>query len=341
MHEDYIIYDPFLGLNAYIENMKKCWGKLYKVISPAMAEDNILVLLNTKAVVLNWIEYNLDNEKIKQLLWYKLLGIKIIWVFHNRMPHDSGGTAQELKEIRKKMRFIARVSDVIILHSYSSAKYLKEYLSKTDKKFYVPHVDYMRQIKWAKGNQYEEEGAFKFVFQGTVSPYKNIELLIKVFRDLDLPNCQLHIIGKPCSAEYAKKINEISLGAEIRLRWECLSDYAVCQEIQKGDVMVLPYDLKSSMNSGAMIAAFSNKRTVIVSANAMAQDFKGQDFLYIYDYSGREDHYHRLKTVMKAVYENGVAVNREKGEKAFEFIRRHNSEEVVVKRLRKMVKERL
>ena len=68
MHEDYIIYDPFLGLNAYIENMKKCWGKLYKVISPAMAEDNILVLLNTKAVVLNWIEYNLDNEKIKQVL---------------------------------------------------------------------------------------------------------------------------------------------------------------------------------------------------------------------------------------------------------------------------------
>lgn len=33
MHKEYIIYDPFWGLNAYIENMKKCWGELYKVVS--------------------------------------------------------------------------------------------------------------------------------------------------------------------------------------------------------------------------------------------------------------------------------------------------------------------
>ena len=44
---------------------------------------------------------------------------------------------------------------------------------------------------------------------------------------------------------------------------------------------------------------------------------------------------------MKQAYENGMAVNREKGEKAFEYIRTHNSEEVVVDSLKKMIKERL
>nr|WP_300841152.1 glycosyltransferase [uncultured Acetatifactor sp.] len=341
MHKEYIIYDPFWGLNAYIENMKKCWGELYKVVSFSYVEDNICMLLNTKAIILNWIECDLSRKKMKQLVWFKMLGIKIIWVFHNRIPHDSSDNIREIEKTRKKMGFIAKISDVIILHSYSSWRYLKEYTVNGDKAFYIPHVDYMRQVQWARDVQRGDQDDFKFVFQGAISPYKNLELLVKVFRELNLPNCQLHIIGKPCSTEYAEKISRLSVGAKIYLKWEWISDYAVGQEIQKGDVMVLPYDLKSSMNSGAMIAAFSNKRTVIVCANAMAQDFREEDFLYIYDYSNQESHYCQLKAAMKLAYENGVAVNRAKGEKAFEYIRRHNSEEIVVKRLKKMVKERL
>lgn len=341
MHKEYIIYDPFLGLNAYIENMKKCWGELYRVVSPSGAEDNICMLLNTKAIVLNWIEYDLSRNKMRRLIWYKTLGIKIIWVFHNRIPHDSSENAREIDKIRKKMAFIAKISDVIILHSHSSLRYLKEYTVNGDKAFYIPHVDYMRQVQWARDLQRGNQDDFRFVFQGTISPYKNIELLVKVFQDLNLSNCQLHIIGRPCSAEYAEKISRLSAGSEIYLKLECISDYAVGQEIQKGDVMVLPYDLRSSMNSGAMIAAFSNKRTVIVSANAMAQDLIDEDFLYVYDYLNQSDHYHRLKAAMKQAYENGMAVNREKGEKAFEYIRTHNSEEVVVNSLKKMIKERL
>ena len=41
MEKKYIIYSPFIGTNAYIENMKRCWGSIYKVISPETAEKNI------------------------------------------------------------------------------------------------------------------------------------------------------------------------------------------------------------------------------------------------------------------------------------------------------------
>lgn len=341
MHKKYIIYSPFQGSNVYIDNMKRCWEKLFEVISPMSAEGNLYILLNTKAIILNWTEAGLDSKKERQLLWYKALGIKIIWVFHNRIPHNTGKTAEEMKIQRKNMRFMAKISNAIILHSENSRKYLKEYTKNESKVYFVPHISYLRQNSWMKDCPRHGKEPFCFVFQGAITPYKNIELLIKVFKELNLPDCELHITGKPCNTAYANELIQLSNCSAIQLKFEYISDYAVSQEIQKADVMVLPYDLESSMNSGAMIAAFSNKRTVIVSANAMARDFMYEDFLYIYDYSDQENHFQQLKAAMRLAYENGVDVNREKGKKAFEYIRRRNSEEIVVKRLMEMMKEKL
>lgn len=88
-----------------------------------------------------------------------------------------------------------------------------------------------------------------------------------------------------------------------------------------------------------MLAAFSNKRTVIVSNNAMAQDYKEQDFLYVYDYSDVSDHCEQLKKVMKTAYDNGATFNRENGKRAYEYTRKYNSESVVVQSLKKIVEE--
>lgn len=341
MRRKYIIYSPFDGSNAYIGNMRRCWEKLFEVISLGSAEDNLYILLNTKAIILNWVEYGLGLKKKRELLWYKSLGIKLIWVFHNRIPHNSGKNAEEMEDIKRNMSFMARISDVIILHSENSRKYLKEYTKNENKAFFIPHINYLRQSKWTKKCYRDSESPFCFVFQGEISPYKNVELLIRAFKDLNLPNCELRIVGKPCSTEYANELIQLSNCSAIKLKFEYISDYAVGQEIQKGDVMVLPYDLRSSMNSGAMIAAFSNKRTVIISANAMAQDFRDEDFLYIYDYSDKKSHYHQLKDAMKQAYENGMAFNREMGKRAFEYVSRYNSEGIVVGYLKRMIKEKL
>ena len=332
----YIIYEPYEGTNAYLENMKRCWENKYKVIPHASAEDNLYVLLCTKAIVLNWIESNLDKKKKKQLLLYKLLGIKIVWVFHNRIPHEFVDSGQQAKTAKKNMRFMAGISDAIILHSRNSRKYLLECTNNSKKFFYVPHPYYLRQ-SWGGGDVQNEDDCFTFVFQGAVLPYKNIELLIKVFKDLKLPDCKLHIAGKAYDEMYEKKIRELCQGANICLTLEYLSDSAVGEVIRKANVMVLPYDLRSSMNSGAMLNAFSNHRTVIVSNNAMAQDYKEKDFLYIYDYSSQQEHYEQLKKTMKVAYENGIAANRKMGENAYEYTRKYNGDKAVIHKLEKVI----
>ena len=332
----YIIYEPFEGTNAYLENMKRCWENKYKVIPHSSAEGNLYVLLCTKAIVLNWVESNLDIKKKKLLLLYKLLGIKIIWVFHNRIPHEVINDETKAKSAKRTMCFMAGISDAIILHSRNSRKYLLEYTNNHKKFFYVPHPDYIRQCMWGQDVQ-NEDNCFTFVFQGAIFPYKNIELLIKVFKDLKLPDCKLHIAGKAYDEIYEKKIRELCQGANICLTLEYLTDSAVGEVIRKADVMVLPYDLRSSMNSGAMLNAFSNRRTVIVSNNAMAQDYRGKDFLYVYDYSSQQEHYEQLKKTMKSAYENGIAVNRTMGENAYEYTRRHNGDKAVIHKLEKVI----
>lgn len=337
MNRTYMIFEPFHGCNAYIENMKKCWEYFYTVISPERAENNLYVLLNTKAVVLNWIENQLTQEDKKRLIWYKLLGIKVIWVYHNRMPHSTVTVPGQTKKAGKNMKFMAKISNVIMIHSRNSLKYLMRLTHHKQKIFYVPHIDYENQYRWIAEETKSFEDVFRFVFQGQIAPYKNIELLIQAFEELKLSNCQLCIAGKPISEEYGEKIYKLCEGKNIFLRQEFLSDREVGEEIQRGDIVVLPYDLRSSMNSGAMIAAFSNRRTVIVSNNAMAQDYKGEDFLYVYEYSNAEDHLDQLKKTMQLAYDNGIAKNREKGKRAYEFTKTHNSEMAVVNSLKKIV----
>lgn len=338
MHKKYIIYFPFNSANSYIENMKRCWESMYRVIPISSAESNIFVLFNTKAIVLNWVEGELDNRKKIKLILYKLLGIKIIWVFHNRLPHAAIENLSMAETANKNMHFLATISDAILLHSKNSRIYLEEYTCKQNKIFYVPHVNYMKQYRWVCDyNSINDCNDFIFVFQGAILPYKNIELLIYVFKELQLPHCQLYISGISSNKEYTLKIQQLSQSAKIKIQLGYLSDYAVGEIVRQADVVILPYDIRSSMNSGAMLTAFTNKRTVIVSNNAMAQDYKNKDFLYIYDYSSPTDHYEQLKQMMKQAYNNGKSVNRKMGERAYEYIKKHNSDAIVIQKLKNVM----
>ena len=335
MHKDHIIFYPFYG-SAYVDNMKHCWGQLYKVIPWSKAENNLYLLFNIEAIVLNWIEGVLTIEQKKKLMFYKRIGIKIIWVFHNRMPHrmidDTENTVW-----KENMRFIAKISDGIILHSRCSLKYLQEWTKCQKGITYVPHVDYEEQYGWGKHEAAIPAKRFCFAFIGQIAPYKNIELLIDAFKRSNLPDCELRISGKPCDTAYGKKIQALCKNSSILLRLGYLSDCEIGEEIRKADVLVLPYDLRSSMNSGAMIAAFSNKRTVVISNNAMAQDYEKEDFLYVYDYVDIEDHCQELKLMLKRAFENGVEKNRDMGKRAYLYTKKNNSEVMVVDRLKRVI----
>ena len=87
-----IVYLPYPirgnKINDYTLNMVKILKEKYMVSGNLAEPMDALQILNTKAVFLNWVEESLDTKMKWQLRLYRLLGAKVVWVFHNKYPHD-------------------------------------------------------------------------------------------------------------------------------------------------------------------------------------------------------------------------------------------------------------
>ena len=102
--------------------------------------------------------------------------------------------------------------------------------------------------------------------------------------------------------------------------------------MQSADVIVLPYDTNSCMNSGVLLLAFTNKRSVIVSDICMTNEFH-TEMLYRYTYTDNENHITELLGQMERAYQDGKTVVREKGMELYAEILHNNTKEIVKKEL--------
>lgn len=328
-----VVYLPYLvrgsRINEYVANMINVLQDEYLVLGVLAEPFNIPQMLQTKAVFLNWIENdNRLNFKVKvQLMLYKLFGTKIIWVFHNRYPH---GAAMKSKGVRN-MNWLARNSNIIILHSKESKKYIPNKSHNSEKAVYIPHILYDQQNEGAnldnirtKYGIYEDD--FVFTMFGEIRPHKNIEGGVAAFEKLHLKNAKLLIAGNPTDVKYAKKIEMMCQGnKDIILDFHYISNIMLDNMIDISDVILIPYCDRSYMNSGVMIRSFSKGTTVIVSDICMAKDLKTKSFFYMY-------HNSLAKTMLRA-YKNGKSVNKDMGIQAKEYIEKNNNREIVKKRL--------
>lgn len=326
-----IIYIPYPikgdTINEYTSNMIKILEKKYIVKGELQNIIHIIDILSTKAVFLNWIENELNNWMKIQLQLYRFFGAKIVWVFHNKLPHD----IKNDKKIEKKMKWISNKSDVIILHSKSSRNYIPNKKKNQKKAIFVPHILYNeRRNKCDLINICEKYGIlekdFVFTIFGLVRPYKNIENGIKTFTRLNLPNSKLIIAGKPVNVQYAKQIKKMCLdNKNIILDLRYIPNSLLDAIINISDVILLPYHDGSSMNSGVMIQAFSKGKTVIAPRICMAKDLVKEGFFYGYSCY--------MDNAMKKAYNHGKRINREMGEQARIYMKQHNNEKIVSEQL--------
>mgnify|MGYP001027132202 CR=1 FL=1 len=336
MNKNVIAYYPYVigsSENAYTPNMINIWKGKYKVIPYAKDGLEREDFKKCEAIVLNWIEDKLDIKSWMLLLFYRLCGKKVIWVFHNNKPHLD----DDLWKMTFRMVGITLVSSDIILHSNHSREYLKKINSFALKKArFIPHINYCENyINTQK--DYRQSLGFKdddivFMFFGALKAYKNVELLIQVFKEIASPNIKLLIVGKASDNRYAKKIKQLCDGcSNITVHIKYVNSADVYTYFNTCDVLVLPYHKESSLNSGAMIAAFSCGKTVIVPDIAMAKDMSR--FCFMYSYENEQAH----KSAIKKEIISACNLGREKccdlGEKARKYVQVKNSKEVVSKKI--------
>lgn len=324
---------------TYINNIQSMLESEYTVVDYKDAKRNIYPIDSISVIYLNWLENALGDDDKLYIKKAKAQGTRIVWVFHNRVPHDTKNIEKDVSNIK----FLIDIADCICILSKGSRNALKEYSSTLDenKVVYLPHQDFKGMYGHIKNpvlDKIQENAEMVFACYGLIRPYKNIEIVIQAFNKFNKDkNCRLIIAGKPSDFEYVNELGKIALDESILFIPEYIPASMMGSYIECADVMIMPYDVKSAMNSGAMIMAFSYQRTVITANIFMADDFS-PELIYKYSYADEEDHIKQLVNQMEKVYYDGREQVRRKGKLLFDILTENNAKDLVKEKLLNIVK---
>lgn len=324
----------------YIGTMHGFLSNKYSLVNYEYVRDGVIPVEQVGCIYLNWIESILKSEDRAFLEKAREKEVPIIWVFHNRIPHDSN----EIESI-EKTRWIAEICTRVILHSKNSLDILIEIVPSINKEkaVYIPHPDFVGDY-YGTGDIRSKMGAndndIVFGFLGRIRRYKNIEILIDCYKtvsSLYQAGTKLLIAGECGDEEYREEIRQMTgRNAGVVIEDRYISSCEMKSYLEAVDVLVLPYDKASSMNSGSMIMAFSYGRTVIVPDIAMANDFK-MGMLFRYEYETETEHKEALVEQMRMAIEDGKELLHKKGAELRKYICQYHSKELVRSLLLKYV----
>ena len=285
--------NKYIGIT--VESLRRAGAKVYEFY-PIFR--NPALFIRTDIVILNWFE-RLGKSKPKRFIKFllkiailavlKFSGKKVIYVLHNQISHEESD--KKLSWIF--IRYLCRHVDRIIILSNGSRDVLSGYLSAKqidNKARLVPHPNYIGAYKKPQQVFSNDEEKPTLLFIGAIRPYKNIELILSAAEKFQNTEMRFVIAGRPFSqgykAQIEKKAKELH---NVELKLAFIDDDAISVLVQSADALILPYDIKNSLNSGTILLAFSYAKTVISPNIATLLDFPA-DLVYGYDYAVESDH---------------------------------------------------
>lgn len=354
-----IAYYPYSNkTNRYIEISQRILKQCGCEIVPfdGLYKKNRHTIKQFDAVFLNWydsvygdcsilkIVRQIAKRKIK-LIILKACGLKIVFTFHNRLPHNTGGK-KKTKIFKNYLKWICKQSDYIILLSRQSKEYLKDYLTQHEiekKTRYIPHPNYIGVYSpEIEENWYPQGNTFRVLFVGQVSRYKNINLILEMAEKLQDKDIIFHIVGMCKEEAYKKEIVQRAEGlSNVELDLHFVKDEELEQLLRQYHILLLPYDTRSSMNSGTVMLAFSNGRTVVCPEICTIQDFDMND-IYCYQYETEDDHREKMLQCVEEAYTDWITKRPDfeaKGSRLLQAVKENNSPEKLAVYYRSLLEE--
>lgn len=138
----------------------------------------------------------------------------------------------------------------------------------------IPHGHYR---DWYSSYTRSDPEPGRIAFYGGIRRYKGVEQLIEAFRDTsaDHPELRLSIAGRPSSDELAHTLEGL-VGDDVRVdaRFGFVPTDELVSIATSAQLIVLPY--RFMHNSGAILAALSLDRPVLVPDNPVARDLASE-----------------------------------------------------------------
>jgi len=279
---------------------------------------NILQTMNIKPtnnlvvsdfIWLHWFEniYTTWGDNLQQkkdfLKKCEKNGQKIIWNVHNKQPHER----ENAEQVEVLMKLLTQSAYKIVIHSKPTTQVIKEFCENDEKILrkiiFVPHPHYAGAYGNLSRQNSLSDNKLKILFFGQIRPYKNIELMIKVFNELSFDDVELNICGKCDDKNYKRKLLKLIKTNKIKCDFRFIADNEVANLLSQNHILLLPYSLESSMNSGTIVLSFSYSRSVISPLIGMLEDINNKSSFFVYNYKTPEEHERELKGVLTRVRE--------------------------------------
>lgn len=345
-----IALSPYQANNKYIDLIKESISSLnIEIYRFEDVIENEKLFDEVDFFLLNWYESLYVDSFLRQFKRYidKMIVLKklnknkkkIIFVMHNKKPHNS----KQAIFGEKLMVYLINKSYKIVIHSNETKEVISEivnYENVKNKIVYVPHPNYIGAYKEAEKNATKDEKCLNLLFIGKIQPYKNVDLLVEVFNELKLKNVNLTLAGKVNTKEYEEYINDlIGDNKNITKEFRFIEDDEMQSFISNSDMLVLPYDIQSSLNSGTIILAFSNGKTVLSPLIGTLKDFKEKNNFFSYTYTDKESHKEKLKEKLTQIYElykSDKKIISNMGTKCYSMVKYENGLEKVTEAYKKI-----
>ncbi|NJL35714.1 MAG: glycosyltransferase family 4 protein [Leptolyngbyaceae cyanobacterium RM2_2_4] len=220
------------------------------------------------------------------LLVLKWSGVKIVWTAHNLKDHEN--TNPVLDQLCRS--FVIQLSDAIIAHGeVAKQEILNNFrVSRENKIFVIPHGNYVgyypNEITQAKARKQLEinDSKIVFLFLGMIRPYKGVNELIDIFKQLHQDDVELIIAGKPLNPNIETEINQKIQGhANIKFKPGFVPNEEIQVYMNACDVVVFPY--RNLLTSGAAILAMSFGKACLAPKIGCLKEVLDDSGAFLYD----------------------------------------------------------
>ena len=303
------------------------------------------------AICLNWFE-NIDGgrafmpplryaRRLIQLRRIKKAGLALLFYMHNRFPHNPRYPALS----RDLYHRLARQADVILTFSEETGAALDEMFPGEG---FAEKTEVIRPLNYigayppnpdapVRETRRKYSGKLLVCFLGKISPYKNVELVIRAARELEDGEIAFLICGEPVSPEYRAQLEALAAPCKnLSVDFRLIPDTEMAPILEAADLLIMPYDVKSAANSGTGRLAFSYGRTVVTpdipSMNAIPAEL-----IYKYHYDSDSEHYDKMLAALRQAYEDwrrDPESLREKGRALLHLMETDYSEAAIMEQYR-------
>ncbi|WP_308796898.1 glycosyltransferase [Agromyces silvae] len=174
----------------------------------------------------------------------------VVRTLHNLVPHDDK-TNPRVREVTRRFEALTEVE----IHLVDEAG--ERDAAQT---FYIPHGSYVEVFG---AHPHADPVLGRLIHFGLLKKYKGVEALLAAFDELDEPNLQLRIVGKPIDGDTARTAKAAAdRDKRITVELAFVPDAQLVEEISSSELVVLPY--KELHSSGAVLVALSVGRPVLV-----------------------------------------------------------------------------